>query len=55
MRAAAGDAGIGVEADLVEHLPLFFVAENFIGFGDGFELFLGGFVAWVQVGVVLAG
>ena len=39
---------VRVEAELVEDLPLFFVTENLVCFGDLLELFLGLFVSRIQ-------
>ena len=49
-----GAAAFGVKAKLVVHLALLGVGENVVGFLNLLELFFGGFVAGVQVRVVLA-
>ncbi len=54
---SAGPAGreiIGVKAVLVIHLALLGVGKNVVGFLKLLEFFLGGFVARIQIGVVLA-
>ena len=53
-RTGAGEAVLGVEAELVVHLPLLGVAEDVVGFLNVLEALLGGFVAGVEVGMVLA-
>src|SRR3954451_471152 len=46
---------VGIKAELVVNLALFRIAQDVIGFGDGFELFFRGLVSGVDVGMVLAG
>src|SRR5579862_3548915 len=46
---------VGVKADLVVDLALLGIAENFVSFGECLELFLGCFVAGIDVGMELAG
>ena len=43
-----------VETELVVHLALLGVGKNFVGFLDLLELFLGGLVAGIQVGMIFA-
>ena len=50
-----GEAGIGIEADLIVHRPLLRIAQNVIGFLHVLEAIFGGFVAGVEIGVIFAG
>ena len=54
---AAGEllAVLPVGAELIVHTALFVILEDFVGFVDVFELVLGGLVAGVEIGMVLAG
>src|SRR5581483_178671 len=56
-RIGLGGSGIdvvAVKAELVVDLALFGIAQDIVGFGKRFELFLRGLVAGIDVGVVLA-
>ena len=44
-----------IEAELVVHLAFLGVREDFVGFLNLLELLFGGFVAGIQVRVILAG
>jgi len=45
---------VGVETELVVNLALLGIAENVVGFGEGFELFFRGFIAGINIWMVLA-
>src|SRR5579883_2077468 len=53
--AGAREAILGVETDLIVHLPFLRVAQNVIGFLDVLETIFGRLVARVEIGVVFAG
>src|SRR5258708_1396362 len=44
---------VAVEAVLVVHLPLFGIGEDIVGFLQLLEFFFRGFVAWIQIRVIL--
>ncbi len=46
---------VGIEAVLIVNLPLLGVAQDIVGFLDLLELLLGGFVAGIQIRVILSG
>ncbi len=46
---------VGIKAELVVNLAFLRVAEDFVGFGESLEFFLGGLVTGIDVGMVLAG
>ena len=52
--ACAGIAVLRIEAELVVHLTLLGVAQDVVGFLDVLEALLGGLVARIQIGMVLA-
>src|SRR5579863_3227780 len=45
---------VGIKAVLIVDLPLLGIAQNVVGFLDFLEALLGGFIAGVQVGMILA-
>ena len=49
-----GGTVVGIEAELIVHLALLRVAQDVVGFLDLLEALLGGFVAGIQVGMILA-
>src|SRR6185436_5504468 len=54
-RARCRRAVLRIEAVLIVHLLLFLIAQDVVSFLDLFEAILGGLIAGVQVGVMLAG
>ena len=50
-----GPAALGVKAKLVVHLAFLGVGENVVRLLHLLELFFGGFIAGIQVGMILAG
>ena len=49
-----GPAPLGVETELVVRLPLLRIRQNVVRFLDLLEFFFRGFIAGIQVGVILA-
>src|SRR6202043_3084384 len=51
----SGRSALGIEAELIVHLPLLGVGENVVGFLNLLEFLFGGFIAGIQVRMIFAG
>ena len=49
------ETGVGVEAYLVVHGTLLWIAQDVIGFLNVLEAVFGGLVAWIEIRVIFAG